>query len=80
MHVIPTEAEDTQQDVVPRVIQIATPWTISGWLESKLANGKPFVAKAEMNAHFIDLKFIENEREQLTALVARYPSLGASGA
>ena len=43
MHAIRTEDKEAQQDVVRRMIQIAKPWTIARWSESKLANGKLLV-------------------------------------
>jgi len=43
MHAIRTEDQEAQQDAAHRMIQIAKPWTIRRWSESKLANGKPLV-------------------------------------
>jgi hypothetical protein len=38
MNAIWTEDEETQQDAAHRMIQIAKPWTIRRWSESKIAN------------------------------------------
>jgi hypothetical protein len=43
MHAIRTEDEEAQQDAVHQMIQIAKPWTIRRWSESKLAKGQPLV-------------------------------------
>jgi len=56
MHVIRTRDEEAQQDVAHRMIQIANPWTIRRWSESKLANGKPLDRIPMENAHLIDLE------------------------
>jgi hypothetical protein len=61
MHAIWTEDQDAQQDAVHRMIQIAKPWTIRRWSESKVANGKPLFRIPNQNAHLVDLEWTENE-------------------
>jgi len=80
MHAIRTEDQDARQDAVHRVIPIATPWTISRWLESKLVNGKPLVAIPKENAHLRDLECTEDEQAKLKTLVERLTPRGTSGA
>jgi hypothetical protein len=80
MHAIRTEDQDAQQDAAHRMIQIAKPWTIRRWSESKLANGKPLVRIPKENAHLVDLEWTEDEQAKLKSLVERYTSRGASGA
>jgi len=80
MHAIWTENKEAQQDAAHRMIQIAKPWTIRRWSESKLANGKPLVRMPKENAHLIDLKWTEDEQAKLKTLVERHTSRGASGA
>jgi len=79
MHDIWTEDQDAQPDAAHRMIQIAKPWTIRRWSESKLANGKPLVQIPKENAHLVDLEWNENEQAKLKTLVERYTSRGASG-
>jgi hypothetical protein len=80
MHAIQTKDKDAQQDAVHQMIQIAKPWTIRPWSDSKLANGKPVVQIPMQNAHLIDLKWTEKEQAHLKTLVERYTLWGASGA
>jgi hypothetical protein len=80
MHAIRTEDQEAQQDVARRMIQIAKPWMIRRWSESKLANGKPLVRIPKENAHLVDLEWTEEEPAKLKTLVERYTSRGASGA
>jgi hypothetical protein len=80
MHAIWTEDQDAQQDAAHRIIQIAKPWTIRRWSESKLANGKPLVPILMENAHLVDLEWTEDEQAELKSLVEGYTSRGASGA
>jgi len=80
MHAIRTEDQDVQHDPAHRMIQIARPWTISRWSESKLANRKPLVWIPTENAHLVDLKWTEDEQGKLKTLVERYTSQGASEA
>ena len=80
MHAIRTKDEEAQQDAAHRMIQIAKPWTIRQWSESKLANGKPLVRIPKGNAHLVDLEWTEEEQAHLKTLVERYTSQGASGA
>jgi hypothetical protein len=80
MHAIRTKDEEAQQDAAHRMIQIAKPWTIRRWSESKLANGKPLVRIPKENAHLVDLEWTEEEQAHLKTLVERYTSRGASGA
>ena len=65
MHAIRTKDEEDQQDAAHRMIQIAKPWTIRQWSESKLANGKPLVRIPKENAHLIDLEWTEKEQAHL---------------
>jgi len=80
MHAIQTKDEEAQQDVAHRIIQIANPWTIRRWSESKLANGKPLIWIPKENAHLIDLEWTEEQQAHLTTMVEMYTSRGASGA
>jgi hypothetical protein len=80
MHAIQTKDKDAQQNEVHQMIQIAKPWTIRWWSESKLANRKPVVQIPMENAHLIDLKWTEEEQVHLKTMVERYTSWGASGA
>jgi len=80
MHAIRTEDQDAQQDVAHRMIQIAKPWTIRRWSESKLANRKPLVRIPKENAHLVDLEWTEDEQAKPKTLVERLTSWGASGA
>jgi len=80
MHAIRTENQDAQQDAAHRMNQIAKPWTIRRWSESKPANGKPLVRIPKENAHLVDLEWTEDEQATLKTLVERYTSRGASGA
>jgi len=61
------------------MIQIAKPWTIRRWSESKITNGKPLVRIPKEKAHLIDLEWTEEEQAHLKTLVERYTSRGASG-
>jgi len=79
MQAIRTEDKDARQDAAHRMIQIAKPWTIRRWSESKLANGKPPVRIPKENAHLVDLEWTEEEQGKLKTLVERYTSWGASG-
>jgi hypothetical protein len=79
MHAIQTEDQDTEQDAAHRMIQIAKPWRIRRWSESKLANGKPLVQIPKENAHLVDLEWTEEEQATLKTHVKRYTSRGASG-
>jgi len=80
MYAICTEDENPQQDAAHRMIQIAKPWKIRRWSESKLANGKPLVRIPKENAHLLDLEWTEDEQAKLKTVVERYTSWGASGA
>jgi hypothetical protein len=79
-HAVWTGDKKPQQDVAHRMIQIAIPWTITRWSESKLANGTPLVQIWKENAHLVDLEWTEDEEAKLKALVERYTSRGSSGA
>jgi len=80
MHAIWTEDQDAQQDAAHWMIQIAKPWTIRRWSESKLANGKPLVQIRMEIALVVDLERNEDEQAKLKNHVERYSSQGASGA
>jgi len=80
MHAIRTEDHDAQQDAVHRTIQIAKPWMIRRWSESKLTNGKPLLRIPKENAHRVDLECTEDKQAKLKTLVERFTSWGASGA
>jgi len=80
MHAIRTEDKDAQHDAAHQRIQIAKPWRIRRWSESKLANGKPLLRLLKENAHLVDLEWTEDEQAKLKTLVERYTSRGASGA
>jgi len=80
MHAIRTEDQDTQQDAAHQMIQIAKPWTIRRWSESKLPNGKPLVQIPSETAHLVDLEWTEDEQAKLKTLVERFTSRGTSGA
>jgi hypothetical protein len=59
MHAIWTEDQDAQKDMAHRMIQIAKPWTIRRWSESRHVNGKPFVLILKENARLVDLEWTE---------------------
>ena len=80
MHGIRTKDEEAQQDAAHRMIQIAKPWMIRRWSESKLGNGKPLVRIPKEYAHLIDLEWTEEEQAHLETQVERYTSEGTSGA
>jgi len=80
MHVIGTGDEDAEQDAAHRMIQIANPWTIGRWSESKVTNGKPLVRILNINAHLVNLEWTEDKWVKRKTFVARYISRGASGA
>jgi hypothetical protein len=80
IHAIQTEDQDVQQDAAHLMIQIAKPWTIRRWSESKLANGKPLVRISKENAHLVDLEWTEDKQAKLNTVVERYTSRGTSGA
>jgi hypothetical protein len=66
---IQTEDQDAQQDAADLVIQIAKPWTIRRWSESKLTNGKPLVRIWKENALLVDLEWTEDEQAKLNTVV-----------
>jgi hypothetical protein len=78
LHAILTEDEEAQQDAEHWMIQIAKPWTIRRWSESKFALGKPLVWIPKENAHLVDLEWTEEEQAKLKTLVERYTSWCAS--
>jgi len=80
MHAIQTTDKEAQQDDNHQMIQIAKPWTIMWWLESKLANGKPLVLITKENAHLVDHEWTDKEQAHLKTLVERNTSRGATGA
>jgi len=80
LHAIRTEDQDAQQNAAHQMIQIAKPWMIRRWSESKLASGKPLVQIPKENAQLVDLKRTEHKQTNLKTLVERYTSRGASGA
>jgi hypothetical protein len=80
MHTIRTEDEEAQPDAAQWMNQIAQPWMIKRWSESKIANGKPLVQIAKANAHLMDLEWTEDTQAQLEALVERFSSCSSSGA
>ena len=80
MHTIRTKDKDAQRDAAHQMIQIANPWKIRRWSESKLTNGKPLVRTPEEKAHLIDLEWTEEEQAHLKTLLERYTSWVASGA
>jgi len=80
LHAIRTEDQDTQQDAAHRMIQIAKPWTMRRWSESKLANGQPLNPIPKENAHLVDLEWTEDEQAKLNTLLERFTSRGTSRA
>jgi len=80
MHAIWTNYDEAQQDVAHRVIQIAEPWMIGMWLESKIANRKSLFPLHEENAHLIGLEWTEDKQANVMTLVERYSLRGFSGA
>jgi len=79
MHAIRTKDEDAKQDVAHQMIDIAKPWTIRRWSESKFANGKPLARIPKENAHLVDPELTEDEQAKLKTFVERYTSQGTSG-
>jgi len=80
MHAIRTVDEEAQQDAAHWMIEIAKPWTIRRWSESKLANGTTLVRIPKDNAHLVDPKWTADEQAKLKTIVEKYTSWGASGA
>jgi len=74
MHAIQTENEEAQQNGVHQMIQIAKPWTIRRWSESKLANGKPLIQILKETVNLINLESTEDEQPKLKTLVEWYTS------
>jgi len=62
LHAISTEDEDAQQDAMHQMIQIAKPWMIRRWSESKLTNGDPLVWILKANAHLFDLSGLRSSK------------------
>ena len=79
MHAIRTKDQDAQQDAAHWMIQIAKPWTILRWSESRRANGKSLVLILKENAHLVDLEWTEEEQAKLKTLVKKNTSQGAPG-
>jgi hypothetical protein len=79
MHAIRPADEEAQQDAAHRMIQIAKPWTIQTWSESKLAKEKPVVPIPKEHTHLVDLEWSEDEQAPLKTLLERDSSRGASG-
>jgi hypothetical protein len=69
MHALWTEGQDAQQDAAHRVIQIANPWTIGRWSESKLANLKLLVPIRKENAQLVDFEWTAEGQAKLKTLV-----------
>jgi len=80
MHAIQREDEDTQQDAVHRLRQIADPSTILRWSESKLAIGQQCSWITKKHALLNDLEWTEDKQATLITLVERYTSRDGSGA
>jgi hypothetical protein len=62
------------------MLQIAKPWMIRRWLESKQANGKLLVRILKENAHLINLGWTEDEQAALNTRVEGYTWHSSSGA
>jgi len=62
MHAIQREDEDTQQDAVHRLRQIADPSTILRWSESKLAIGQQCSWITKKHALLNDLEWTEDKQ------------------
>jgi hypothetical protein len=56
IHAIRTKDEEAKQDVADRIFQIAKPWMIRRWSESKLASGNPLIEIQKIKADLIDLE------------------------
>jgi len=69
MNVIQTDDHNAQRDAAHWMIQIAKPWTIRRWAETKLTNGKPLVWILMEYAHLVDLRWTEEEQAKLMTLV-----------
>jgi len=80
MYAMQTADDKAQQAEARRLIQIAMPWTIRRWSESKLANGKPPIQIPMENTHLIDLQWTADGPVRLKNFVERYTSWGASAA
>jgi len=61
-------------------MQFAKPRTMRRWSEWTLAIGKPLVQIPKENAHFIDVKWTEDEQAELKALMEGNAAQGDSGA
>jgi hypothetical protein len=79
MHPMRTKDEEAQHDAAHQMIQIANPWTIRRWSESKLANGKSRVLIAKDDAHRIHSECTEETQVHQKTLAERCSSQGASG-
>ena len=79
MYAIKTGEHDSECDAAQWIIQIAKPWRIGRWSESKLANGKPPVWIPNENAHLFDVEWTKEEQAELKTLVQRNTSQGPSG-
>jgi len=80
MHPIQMEANNAEQEVAHQMIQLANPWKIRMWSESRYANGKPLVWIPMENTHHVDLEWTEDKQTKLKTLVERSTSWGGSGA
>jgi len=79
-HAMKTEDEETQQNAVHWMIQIAKPWMRRRWSESTITNGKLFITIPKANAHLLDVVFTDDEDTKLKVRVQRYTSRGTAGA
>jgi hypothetical protein len=80
IHAIWTEANNAQQNMAHRMIQIAKPWMLRKWSRPKLANGPRLFRILKKNAPIVHLEWNENEHAKLQTLMERYTSQGTSGA
>jgi hypothetical protein len=58
-----------QHHAAHQMIQIAKPWTIWRWSESKLGKGKPLVQIQKENPQLGDLEWTEDEQAKLKTIV-----------
>ena len=79
MYAIRTEDQDPPQDVAHRMIQIAKPWSISSWSQSKPANGETLVRIPKEIAPPVELELSHEVQAKLKTLVATYTLQGVSG-
>jgi hypothetical protein len=60
-----------QKEAAMRLIDVARPWTIRRWAESRLASGAPLANIPQEEIHHVRLQWTPEEQEQLSTVVQR---------